>query len=475
MGNNRLVATYQLQFQLLLCLGAILCGLIIVWLFVQYLRIGLLLAAGIAVLVLGILLFFGLSGTFLLKRVLYSLFVVAILFPYIRLPGDIPDVRPEFIVILVAWGFLFINHLAAGKTIRFRRCFVYKWFLLFGLCIITSMVYAAVVKGQPIMWRDFWEPGKLFLYFLIFVLIANLQLESKDVRRYYKFALIVLALSAIFGFLQYVDFGGINNVIIPHYAPTQIHGLLTHRRIVGTFGNPNEFGALMVLAASLSISGALFMKDRKLRMLCWSTLPIFTLALLLTLSRSSLIAFFTMVIVVFFLFIHEKRLNRKLKRILIFMFFGYVIGAFLLQVMPQKAYLRFGELKRFNQATSWKGRVENWENHFAIWKESPWLGWGPGKATMGTIVDNEWLLLLRRYGVIGICVFIGLYWTFFRGLSQIRKRATEPSVVALCVALQGTLVGYTLYMVPAAVYHCMQLMSILLIFLGLAYSQRRLI
>ena len=112
------------------------------------------------------------------------------------------------------------------------------------------MTYAAIVKNQPIIGRDFQELIKLLLYFLIFALIANQDIKPTSLKHYYKFALVVLMFSALFGFMQYIDFAGINQILSPYYAPTQMRGLLVHGRITGTTGNPNEFGALMVLSIS---------------------------------------------------------------------------------------------------------------------------------------------------------------------------------------------------------------------------------
>ena len=192
------------------------------------------------------------------------------------------------------------------------------------------------------------------------------------------------------------------------------------------------------------------------------------------LFRSSLVSLLLAIGTILFLFLKRKaKSGWKLKRIIEIGMFGCLAGLLILTIIPEKAVFRYSQLMYFTEATSWQARVMNWEMNFSIWMESPWLGWGPGKATMGTIVDNEWLLLLRRYGVVGLTVFLGLFGSLFFGLSRIRRSNPESLVVALAVALQGTLMGYALYMMFAAVYHSLQLMPILLLFLGLAYSQWR--
>ncbi len=454
-----------------LWLGAGLCLMALVWFLTQQPRLGSLLVLGVIALLLGFVLFFRQDGTLSFRRVLVPLLAVAILSPYIRLPAGIPDVRPELLIVLATWALLFLSHLATGHPIQIRRCPAYKWFILFGLCILVSMTYGALMKGQPVIWQDFWELAKVLLYLLTLTLVASVRIDSARMKRYYSLALVVLLFSALFGFAQYIDFLSITTVVSPYYAPTQMEGLLVLGRVTGTTPNPNEFGALMVLAASLALSGGLFLQKRRLRLLSWGTLPIFGLALVFTLSRSSLVALLLAALVVLFLFLRRKDVKHRVRRVIALLLLGYVVGLAVLPLVPGKALFRFSQLATFTETTSWQMRVENWKINFAIWEESPLLGWGPGKATMGTIVDNEWLLVLRRYGAVGVAVFLSLFGSLFLGLSRIRRFNSDAAVVALTVALQGTLVGYVLYMGVAAIYHSLQLMPILLIFLGLAYSQ----
>ncbi|MDK2897347.1 MAG: hypothetical protein PWP04_1467 [Candidatus Atribacteria bacterium] len=471
MSDYQLVSLQQRLIDFSIWLGFGIGVAFMVWLAVRRPMLGVMLIIGIIAFLLGIMLFFGLDGVLSLRRAVPALLVVAILFPPIRLPGGIPDVRPEFIIAVIAWGLLLLSHLATGLPIRLRKYPSYKWFGLFGLSILVSMAYAGIIKNQLIIGRDFQELIKLLLYFLIFTLIANQDIKPTSFKHYYKLALVVLMLSAFFGFMQYIDFAGINQVLSPYYAPTQMRGLLVHGRITGTTPNPNEFGALMVLAISLAISGVLFFQERKTRLLCWVALPVFGLALFLTMSRTSLVATFLAVGLILILFLRQRGIKYKWRRIVALVVFIFIVGCFILQVAPEKALFRYSQLANFTEATSWVGRVENWNTHFALWMESPLFGWGPGKSTMGTIVDNEWLLLMRRYGVIGLVVFLGLFGSLFIGLCRIRSVNTEVSIVALTVALQGTFAGYALYMMLASIYHSLQLMPIFLLFLGLAYSQ----
>lgn len=450
--------------------GTVLLGTAVGRFSAQSPRLALLLCGGIALLfVLAVVLFR--DGKLVVKRIVVPLIFVSILLPPIRMPEAVPDIRFELIFVFIAWILLLLGSLSVGRGITLKWNPVYKWFFFFGAVIFISIIHAALAKGYYPIWRDFFEFTKLLEYFLIFVLLASLDISASELRKYYLISISVFLCSAFLGFAQYWNILGINDIISPYYAPTQLRGLIVHGRITGTTGNPNEFGALMVFAASLSLSGALWLKGRGVRIFSFLAFGIYFFAIILTLSRSSLIALAFAVFLILLKYPLMAGIPKTIKKFLPVAVGLFVIILLITQLAPPKFFLRAEEFLHFTEATSWQGRVQNWKVNFAIWKESPLLGWGPGKATMTTIVDNEWLLLLRRYGIVGVTVFISWFTSFYFGLTKIRCANAISEVVALTVGLQATIVAYAIYMIPAAIYHSLQLMPILLLFLGLAYSQ----
>lgn len=430
-----------------------------------------LLALLIACLFVCVYIFFK-QGMLSFQRIVTSLFVVSILFPSVQFPLGIPALRFEVIIVLMAWMLLILKNLTKGQVIKFSKNPMYKWFFLFGLAILLSMAYGAIAKECPVIARDFWEFGKLLEYFLIFALVANLDISPNEIRHYYKIALMVFLCSAFVGFAQYLNLGNINKVISPYYAPTQIQGLLLQGRVTGTTGNPNLFGAMMVLASSLAFSGLLFFKKKTMRLFSWICFAVFVLSIVLTLSRSAIIA---LIIAICFLTLFKYPLifgaKREIKKSLVVIPIIMVTILIIIKIAPEKFFFRISQLGNIWNASSWQARIVNWKVNYALWELSPLFGWGPGKMTMTATVDNEWLLLLRRYGLIGVIIFILWFANFYFGLSKICRSSLSAEVRALAVALQATLLAYAVYMIPAGVYHSLQLMPILLIFLGLAYSQ----
>jgi O-antigen ligase len=67
--------------------------------------------------------------------------------------------------------------------------------------------------------------------------------------------------------------------------------------------------------------------------------------------------------------------------------------------------------------------------------ESPYFGWGPAKSIHSTIIDSEFVLILQRYGTIGILVFllyIATVITFsVKLIKKYGQRHIEPKMLFL--------------------------------------------
>lgn len=414
------------------------------------------------------------TGRLLLASIIVPLLAAAVLLPSIQLPGMLPSVRLELVIIIIAWAFFILGQFAVGKPVKLRWNPINKWFFLFCACILASIAYAAFFMGYYPIARDFWEFGKLIEYFLIFALVASLKIPPEHMRKYYIISLISFLCSAVFGLAQYFNLFDMNSWLIPYYAPTQVGGLINGSRIVGSTGNPNDFGALMVLAASLSITGALWLTGHRIKLFCWVALGVFSLTISFTQSRSALICLLAVVIFILFIqyFLHFG-VKRAARIYLLAVPLLFILALLLLQFAPSLFFMRMNDAMDLSTSQGWLARLADWNHQLIIFKQSPIFGWGPGKDTMGTNVDNEWVLLLRRYGALGVMVFILWFAGVYRTLSRIRRETRDNYTETFCVSLQATLIAYAIYMIPSAVYHNLQLMPILLIFLALAFTQRR--
>lgn len=407
------------------------------------------------------------------KSVVTLLLAATVLLPFIRVSGQFPDVRPEFLLIVFAWGLLLLSRMQKMRTIDFPRLSAYFWFALVAASIQTSTLYAVLVKNAPLSLRDFWEVAKVGLYFAIFVYGVSVRLTQADIYRVYVTAVLFFLLSSIVGYLQYVNFLGINSVITPYYAPAQMRGLEELGRIVGTTPNPNDFGALMVVGASLALAGGLTLTRIRTRLLAWLAFLVFVGAIALTQSRTALVDLGVALFVVVSLYLVEKkvRVNQKVSRLWLLSILLVLILVVTVTLLPERMLKRFAELASFSEASSFRARIVlMWKPNISLWLESPILGWGPSKELMDPTVDNEWLLILRRYGLVGLGVFGGFFLNFFRFLERVRRKVVDMNLVALVLGAQGALAGLMVHMLTAVVYHHMQLMSLLMVLLSVPYA-----
>ncbi|MDD4347313.1 MAG: hypothetical protein PHZ11_10650, partial [Desulfitobacteriaceae bacterium] len=78
--------------------------------------------------------------------------------------------------------------------------------------------------------------------------------------------------------------------------------------------------------------------------------------------------------------------------------------------------------------------------------------------------DNEWLLLLRKYGLLGTSWFVLMFITPFYAYRSVLKHNLLAKLYA------AILIGLAVYMLPAAVFHSFQLMPFVMILGGMVFS-----
>lgn len=412
------------------------------------------------------------SGKLSFNNIVFLLLFCSILCPSIHFES-IPDIRPELILILGAWLLFIFGKFAKGEDIKLKWTPTHKWFFIFGGIILVSILWAWATKGIVPIGRDFFEIAKLLEYFLIFALVANLDIKKEKFKKYYFFLLGCFFVSAIFGLIQYFDlFHNFNESFIEYLNPAHLDDWLKHKRIMGTTGNPNEFGVLMAIASVFSFTGILWSKKLETKIVLFIPLFVFIFSVILTISRSALICLISgFVFILLWKYPRKFKSKGKLKIAFIIIPILLILVIVFLLIAPSKFFVRIESLMS-GEDRSLQSRLEKWGEAIDIWKSSPIFGWGPGKDKMTTIVDNEWLLLLRRYGIVGVLVFFLWFLNFYKGIGKIQhKNNNNLFLEIISVSLQASLIMIGVYMIPSAFYHSLQAMPILMTLLGLVYSQ----
>jgi O-antigen ligase len=146
----------------------------------------------------------------------------------------------------------------------------------------------------------------------------------------------------------------------------------------------------------------------------------------------------------------------------------------MLPLMTDYWKMRIGLLITPKDDASMNIKLEAWKSFITYWKQSPLLGWGPAKDTLGYSVDNEWLMLLSRYGIAGVIVFILFGFAIFRVLNRAAKRAAFPEIYGLNLALKAFIPAASIFMFVGGIYHNLQIMSVFLILIAWSTKQTKI-
>lgn len=323
------------------------------------------------------------------------------------------------LVIVVPLWFLLVGFKKIKDTplIKPFSLFIIISFLSLVLNPLRLSLYELIFSGLYLV--------RLILYLGIFILAYNFLKEKKENYQFLSSGLIFSAvIFAFFGFWQYFFYPDIRNLLYlgwdPHYG-----------RLVSTFFDPNFSGIILIFTFFLVLH-INFTNKTNLPLLL---LGIFWLALLLTFSRSSYLAFIVGLLVYGF---WQKR--QKLFLMLTFLF---LISIFLL---PKPV----GEGGKLGRTVSSLARVENWQQSLKIFLDHPF--WGVGFNTykfarekygflptsefdrhFESGADNSLLFILSTLGMVGFLGFVYLGKKITEKLTVFSKPLFWASVSALLI------------------------------------------
>jgi O-antigen ligase len=349
-------------------------------------------------------------------RILVSLSLCAILLrPYPitllgRLGARIGDFS-VFLVLVIFYVFIFVSN----NRIKINQVS----FLLFLL--FTQMVFSALFGlfflDVDVVLRDIFELYRIPYFFLLFSLSYQMHWNEKSINHFYITPFLLLGTIIIFfGIGQRLHVPG--TYIITSLLYCDVEKLERHDRfgrIVGTLGNPNIFGIFLVWLVLLFFI-LLIIRKRKI------FLPVILLCFLSiwwTSSRTSLLVM--LITLMFLIYILYKARLAPLRKIL-FTFFVLFISVILLLnyaiLYSNNPYMIDFLNKTLEgnilQVNSLEKRIDLWNEQWELIKISPVMGWGPAKLETTSVSDNQYIFTLKRYGVIGLSVFVSLFVLLYR-------------------------------------------------------------
>lgn len=394
----------------------------------------------------------------------------SVLSPNIYMRG-IPSIRMEHVVL-----FFSLIYLLSKGILKKRldlNIFIFPILLfVFGFINILSIVNGDL-NGYTVVLNDIFELYKIFVYILTFVVVINLITKDDEKIKVLRSLNIYIMISNLISFTQYFNFLNLNVKYIKYVAPGQQKALMpgyTWPRVVGLTNNPNVYAYIVVIGLVLSMGLFLYTKN-KFYMVSMVTNFI---SLLMTRSRTGVIMFVVSFAIIAIFYIIQEIIKGKISvkdkgKWMVGIGAGLVLFLMVfLFILPESLTWRIKELFNLGSSNSWQRRLENWDEYLQYFFKNPFIGTGPVKSIdYQNYPDNEWLLLLKRYGVIGSFYFmfmflipIALNW------NRLKRSLTGKIFISITI-------GSFVYMIPAIAYHSFQLMSVLMILAGLGLSNPR--
>lgn len=319
-----------------------------------------------------------------------------LLLPSFRIVSNIPAIDFSDILIPIIFAIaLFFSQEKLVKTINSNAtyCYVFSIFL-------SVVILSIIVNGRYLQIRDWLEVFKYIKFFGAFILCITF-LNYKMLLLWLKAIFIGLL---VFNTLHYFNLFNFNKLIEPYYAAKHhldFFGLNSigepaTKRALGTLGNPNNNGFLFLIFTIIFLPSK---EDNfNWKNLIFPTLSI--LAMIACQSRTVFIAFIPTLLVYFYF----SKINWRfvlyfvLVAVLVFIQFDYFGNSYI------------GSISNANTMEN-AGR-SRWDEWTKIVQSMPgnWLlGHGPNKQffeSNGIYAESEYLLILFRYGIIGLIAYL---------------------------------------------------------------------
>ncbi len=356
-----------------------------------------------------------------------SIICLSILFPAIPLTSELSLKIEQLLAVVIVgvYGWLLLAGIV--RPIRLNAMFLIA--ALFAFSISLSMWYGSQVLGHNLIFRDYFEPPKMFLIALYFTISYEAELSEASLQRLLNFLSIAVVLIAVYGWGQFFDLG-FTYKLNPYFSGGLHHelGLEHHHRVYATMGNPNVLGEVLSWCLVLYTMAFLFKVGSPFRNAGTAFLCLLTSVM--TASRYSLLASvfgFALVILT-----SAGALRRRATQLLVILFvlLPLFTWTFLtVELKNRSTFERFSALKHPMEVDSLQERFNKvWIEGVFYFEKSPLLGNGPAKGLfLDSYDDSEYLAILKRYGILGLMPYLAFFlfplFLLWRGLRAILGRA----------------------------------------------------
>lgn len=422
---------------------------------------------------------------------LIGVMLSAMLLPSFEISPYLPNIRIDELLLFGVYGlnigYFLLRGLRFGRqageelqqTRRALKSVRQVFALLVGVIILSNVV-AVTVRGGSFGFRDLMEFITIFKYYLVITLVISLEFSVRDYRLLKNSFLAGFTFIVLLSWGEYLNIANMNTWLAPFFNPihweTLVYG--NPARILGTFENPNVMGIFSVGALVLFTARLYFGQDSKTRSALLLVLAGMTVKVIyLTISRTALLATAAVLVYLSLRALVRLRFN---KTILLKVGALFLITVTLYVTSPRSFTARMIEGTNLETSTSAQGRLDQWEGAWDQIKESPVLGWGTAKSTMTTVVDDEYMLIARRYGLVGLLAYLWFFIKPFLLAWRLSRRQGNsfdgPGIerrALLGISYTAITIGVLIYNLTAGIFYNLQVMTLLGILMGLIYNTER--
>ncbi len=268
----------------------------------------------------------------ILEYLSFALIVVIPLYPKIPIadliPGYIVRLRPDDVLVAFTFGLWFIWLLRGKVSVKNNVLLIpILVYLAVGLASTLSAIFITkTVPESPI------HIAKLFLHFfrrveyfsLFFIFFSTIK-SLEQIKRYIYALAIVLMLVSLYGFGQRYLYWPAFSTMNREFSKGVTLYLTDHARVLSTFGGHYDLAAYLMMMITIFIPLALVLKKWTQKLFFLTVAASGFWLLILTVSRTSFIAYLVSISVVFVLLIQKKGYMWAISRWVLVLFFSIFV------------------------------------------------------------------------------------------------------------------------------------------------------
>ena len=409
-----------------------------------------------------------------------ALLLMCIVFGPRTAPGSaLPPVRLSdflvFFMLIIRWQ---KTHALYGGFLFSPRIRLFSIFMFILAGVLTFSTILGTLGGRyPFYIKNYFIPLVFIQSAVIAAITASFTFGHKQTMQLAKGVLFISAIASVFSLVQrftpYLLSGLVERFYSIDYESLDIATEGTGSRVVGTFGNPNVWGACLVMLGSISIPTFIHMKG-VIKLAALIVYMITGLAILYTTgSRSSVIALMAVSIFAIILSFRGKAIIWILIAAPLLFFFFLWIRANVdsIPINPRMKDFIKGEQTIDEGIASryslWQGSLDAIEGSYIFGVGGSYL------SIRAQLSDNGYIQMLLRTGLVGLGVYLlMLIGLLFRGVKAFLREKESYFRFLMLLSLM-VLVCHMLFEIVADFFFSVQYTAMLGVFMGLLCSSLR--